>query len=698
LYADASRPYACVVVICPACSQENPPVARFCLACGAPLAFDSVPRDERRIVTVIFVDLVGFTAKAESLDPEDVRALLTPYHERVRHEIESFGGVVEKFIGDAVMGIFGAPLAHGDDAERAVRSALVVRDNVGGLADRELQIRIAVNTGEAVVSLGARPALGESMVAGDVVNTAARLQAAAPVNAVVVGEQTYLETRDVIAYEATEPVVAKGKTRPIQAWIAARALTAAGERPLADWSIVGRTPEVAVLSALWDRVLQTRLPHLISIFGPAGIGKSTLAAELASLAGASGARVVRGRSLPYRESGAYGAIAGQLMQLCGVFESDSTAVIAEALRARSAELLADADADPDVVAGHLGVIVGIDAGNDAADRDVLFSSVRQFVEAVAREQPTILVFEDIHWADANMLDLIEAIATRVHGLPLLQVTLARSELLDAREGWGARVAGYTALTLGPLGQEHARELAVRRLGDVDRVDEVIEVAEGNPLFIEQLAATMDESGPGSLPTSIRGIVAARLDALPQRERALLLDAAVVGKVFWVDSLCAINPDCADIERVLEGLELRDLVRREPTSIIEGQQQFAFTNILIRDIAYDLLARADRVRRHALVAEFFDRSTGGSGEAIGALARHWRDAGEHERAVEQLVRAAGQAERGWAKDRAARLYREALELVPAEDTEQRSMVRRRLALASTASFHVDDVRRPGSPQA
>jgi hypothetical protein len=239
---------------------------------------------------------------------------------------------------------------------------------------------------------------------------------------------------------------------------------------------------------------------------------------------------------------------------------------------------------------------------------------------------------------------------------------------------------------------------VRRLGDVDRVDEVIEVAEGNPLFIEQLAATMDESGPGSLPTSIRGIVAARLDALPQRERALLLDAAVVGKVFWVDSLCAINPDCADIERVLEGLELRDLVRREPTSIIEGQQQFAFTNILIRDIAYDLLARADRVRRHALVAEFFDRSTGGSGEAIGALARHWRDAGEHERAVEQLVRAAGQAERGWAKDRAARLYREALGLVPAEDTEQRSMVRRRLALASTASFHVDDVRRPGSPQA
>ncbi|MDP9284701.1 MAG: guanylate cyclase, partial [Actinomycetota bacterium] len=178
------------MLLCQACSQENPAVARFCLACGAPLADESLPRDERRIVTVIFVDLVGFTARSEQLDPEEVRAVLTPYHERVRREIESFGGIVEKFIGDAVMGIFGAPLAHGDDAERAVRAALVVRDGVGGFTDAELQIRIAVNTGEAVVSLGARPALGESMVAGDVVNTASRLQAAAPVNAIVVGEQT----------------------------------------------------------------------------------------------------------------------------------------------------------------------------------------------------------------------------------------------------------------------------------------------------------------------------------------------------------------------------------------------------------------------------------------------------------------------------------------------------------------------------
>ena len=682
--------------VCSACGQENPAHARYCLDCGHALAATEEARDERRIVTVIFVDLVGFTARAEQLDPEDVRAVLAPYHERVRREIESFGGIVEKFIGDAVMGIFGAPFAHGDDAERAVRAALVIRDTIGG--EGELQIRIAVNTGDAVVSLGARPALGESMVAGDVVNTASRLQAGAPVNGIVVGETTYRETRDVFAYDSTDPIVAKGKSRPVPAWVARHALTEVGERPLRNLSIVGRAPELAILRSLWSRALSAKLPHLVSILGPAGVGKSTVAQEFLTSAVEDGARVVRGRSLPYRESGAYGALSTQLMRLCGVFESDPPTVIAERLHARTVELLTDPGSDADVVAGHLGAIVGAEARGDAPDRDALFSSVRRFLDAVARERPTILFFEDVHWADGNLLELIELVATHSHGLPLMIVTAARPELLDSRPGWGTRIVGFTSLPLAPLDEVEARELAVRRLGDPERVNDVVRVAEGNPLFIEQLAATMEETGSDALPTSIRGIVAARLDALPQRDRALLLDAAVVGKVFWHDALRALNPDVADLERLLDELERRDLVRREPMSIIENQPQFSFTHVLIRDVAYDLMPRADRARRHAVVAEFFERSTGSSGDALGAVARHWRAAGDFSRAVEQLTRAAEQAERGWAKDHAVLLYREALELVPETDAEQRSTLRRKLAIASAAEFHLFDVRRPGSPPA
>jgi class 3 adenylate cyclase len=681
-------------VRCPVCNQDNPAGARFCLACGTPFADEGAPHEERRIVSIIFVDLVGSTAQAELLDPEDVRALLTPYHQTVRREIESFGGVVEKFIGDAIMGVFGAPVAYGDDAERAVRSAFVVRDSVCAMPGGDLQIRIAVNTGEAVVSLNARPAFGESMVAGDVVNTASRLQSQAPVNGIVVGEMTYLGTRDVIGYEPTEAIVAKGKAAPVKAWVATHALTPAGERPTRDRRLVGRKPELRLLDAIWDRVLVERVPHLVSIFGPAGVGKSTVVSRFAETARERGARVVSGRSLPYRESSVYGPLSRHVMGICGIYESDSPDVFVSKLRSRTEALLDGSSAPSETVAEHLGAIVGVDGwGAEATDRDVLFSSARLFMEAAAREQPTVLVFEDVHWSGSTLLDLIDALAVSSHGLPLLLVTLARPEFLDARENWGGRLSSYTSLTLGPLAEHDARELAIRRLGAPDRADAVVRIAEGNPLFIEQLAATMEETA-GALPTSIRGLVAARLDALPPRDRALLLDAAVVGKVFWHDAVLALSPD-PDIDHVLEELERRDLIRREATSLIEGQQQWTFTHVLIRDVAYELLPRADRARRHEAVAQFFERSTGSSSEAIGALAHHWRDAGDFDRAIAQLVRAAEQAERGWAKVHAALLYREALGLVPEDDTEQRSALRRKLAVASTASFHLSDVRRPGS---
>ena len=684
---------------CAACGQENPPVAKFCLGCGAALEVIGGQPDERRVVSVLFVDLVGFTARAEQLDPEDVRAVLAPYHDRVRREIESFGGVVEKFIGDAVMGLFGAPIAHGDDAERAVRAALAVRDIAGELGGGGLEIRIAVNTGEAVVSLGARPAHGEAMVAGDVVNTAARLQTAAPVNGVLVGEQTYLATKDSIRYQATEPLVVKGKELPVRAWLAEKAIIAVGVRRIARVGIVGRNFELAIMTALWERSRAARLPTLVSIVGPAGVGKSTFAAEFGRVATQHGARVVTGRSLPYRESGTYGALAGQVMRLGGVFESDAPDAAVAKLAASAAELVGR-DADAAAVAGNLGTIVGIGADGTAADRDGLFYSVREYLEGAARSQPTVLVFEDIHWADPNLLDLVLALAGLLGRVPLLILTLARPELVDVRPDWGASVPEFLTLTLGPLDDEHARELAIRRLGDADRAEAVLEIAEGNPLFIEQLAASIGETAPGRLPTSIREIVAARLDSLPAAERALLLDAAVVGKVFWLDALTALNEGShsAELARVVERLERRDLVRRENGSMFEGKPQFAFTHTLIREVAYDLLPRAERARRHAIVAEFFGQATGGSGEAIGAMARHWRAAGDHDRAVPQLLRAAELAERGWAKDHAAFLYREALGLAPADDVALRRTIQRRIALASAASLHVPDVRRPGNPQA
>jgi class 3 adenylate cyclase len=284
------------VPTCANCGQENPEAARFCFACGASLAGIEVLGEERRVVSVLFVDLVGFTGHAERLDPEDVRAILTPYYARVRSEIEQLGGVVEKFIGDAVMGVFGAPTAYGDDAERAVRAALAIRD---WAADEDsLQVRIAVNTGEAIVALDARPDHGEAMVAGDVVNTASRLQSSAPLGSVVVGDETYASSRLAIDYRPAPPVQAKGKSAPVRVWVALRALSAVGERAQAEVPMIGRDHELEVLTRTWERATSERRPHFVTVFGPAGIGKSRLTLEFGEYVAAAGGRVLRGRSTP----------------------------------------------------------------------------------------------------------------------------------------------------------------------------------------------------------------------------------------------------------------------------------------------------------------------------------------------------------------------------------------------------------------
>jgi predicted ATPase len=460
---------------------------------------------------------------------------------------------------------------------------------------------------------------------------------------------------------------------------------------------VGRGFELAILKALWQRASASSLPTLVSVIGPAGVGKTTLATGFCAAAAEAGARVVTGRSLPYRESGTYGALAGQVMRIADVFESDAPSAIEAKLRATAADVLGGTETDPDAVAEDLAAVLGVGTGSRAADRNALFYSVREFFEGAARQQPTIMVFEDIHWADGNLLDLVLASASLMRRVPLMILTLARPELCDERPNWGSGLPEFLTLTLGPLDAVDARQLAMRRLGDGAQADAVLDIAEGNPLFIEQLAASIGQTAPGRLPTNIREIVAARLDALPPDERALLLDASVVGKVFWVDALRALNSDTADPTPLVDSLERRDLIRRETGSLIEGKPQYAFTHALIREVAYDMLARAERTRRHGLVAEFFTRNVGETAESIGAMARHWRAAGRNDVAVDHLIRAAEVAEGGWAKDHAAFLYREALSLIPEEDVEQRRAVRRRLAVASIKSMHVPDVRLGGSPQ-
>jgi class 3 adenylate cyclase len=681
---------------CPNCGRENAAEAKFCSDCGTRLAAERTgAREERKIVSVVFADLVGFTARSEKLDPEDVRAIQTPYFQRVRAEIEGCGGTVEKFIGDAVMGVFGAPVAHGDDPERAVRAALAIRDGVaelsGGASELDLQVRVAVNTGEAIVALDADMAQGEGLIAGDVVNTASRLQGLAPVNGVLVGEETYRATKSIVEYEAVEAVTLKGKSSPVPAWLALSASAPPGERRAKGQPFVGRNHELGLLQRIWDQSVAEQRPHVVTVFGPAGIGKSRLAAEFSETVDESGGKAIRGRSVPYGETATYGAFTQHVKQIAHIFDSDLTAEAWTKLREATAELVGESDSGE--VAEHIGSLIGLETEATAAGREELFYSARRLIEGLARRQPTLLVFEDVHWADAGTLDLLETLASRLRDVPLVIFALARPELLETKPSWGGGLPGYTALPLEPLGEPQARELAERLLADTGLEPEaIVGTAEGNPLFIEELAAAVSEQGgdgTGNLPTSIRAIVAARLDSLPSDERSVLLDASVVGKVFWRAALAEMGSGGERLAQLLDSLEGRDFVRREAVSRLRGEQQFSFKHELIRDIAYATLPRPARRDRHATVAKFLEASTPELAAASSALAHHWREAGEPVRAADQLTVAGDQAGRGWAKDEAVTFYREALACLPEDERERRREITRRIAVALQAAFHVAD---------
>jgi class 3 adenylate cyclase/tetratricopeptide (TPR) repeat protein len=637
---------------------------------------------------VLFVDLVGFTSRSDRADPEDVRDALSLYHSEARRRIEAHGGTVEKFAGDAVMAVFGAPLAHGDDAERAVRAGLSVLESLEELNkahDLDLAARAAVNTGDAVVAMGDDRG-GEALAIGDVVNTASRLQTAAPEGRLIVGDETYRATRNAIGYEPLDPVEAKGKAEPVQAWLALEPLGGPAERPIAAHPLVGRDREVDLMRTLWTRTLEERRPHLVTLVGPPGIGKSRLCREVAALVERDGGQVLRGRCLPYGEQTGYQAFPQIVRAASGIFESDSADFAREKLKRALEELL-----PPDEVADnnrHLGLLLGLGVGDDTADSKLLFFAARRFAEATALVRSTLLVFEDIHWAQTSELDLLEYLATFTRDAPVLFVAPARAELLDLRPGWGSGLA-QTTIALDPLGEAAAAELAGHLLaatGEAVDPTRLVEVAEGNPLFLEELAASVAERGEeGALPVTVREAIASRIDAIPENARAALLSAAVIGKTFWRDVLRNVG-GLEDPDEALAVLEARDFIRQEPTSQLAGDTEFSFRHMLIHEVAYSTVPRATRRERHAAVARYVEETLEAASDTLAwLLAHHWREAGDGARAIPYLLAAAEAAFQGWAQEAALQLYATALELADDDDTRRRLHLQRTLGLVRLNEF-------------
>jgi class 3 adenylate cyclase/tetratricopeptide (TPR) repeat protein len=621
------------VQTCPRCGEENADSARFCSACGAPLADTPTVRgEERKVVSVLFVDLVGFTAASETIDPEDVRARLRPYHARVKQEIERFGGTVEKFIGDAVMAVFGAPVAHEDDPERAVNAALRVIAAIDELnetqPDLELSVRAAVNTGEAVVTVGARPAEGEAMVAGDVVNTAARLQQHAPVNGVAVGEATYRATRDLFEYDPLDPVAAKGKAEPVPLWHAkaARRRFGVDVEPVSRTPLIGRDDDLALLQSTYARTLRESSTQLVTIVGEPGVGKTRLTAEFRRWADDQPEIAFwrQGRSLPYGEGITYWALGEIVKAQAGILESDSPDDARTKLAVAIREVTPDTT-EQDWLSNSLAPLVGTADGTGASTPETSFNAWQRFLEGVAAQRPLVAVFEDLHWADGQLLAFVEHLVDWSTGVPLLVLCTARPELYERSPGWGGGKRNSNTISLSPLGPENTARLLgalmQRAVLPAETQTRLIEQAGGNPLYAEEFVRMLLDqdllSAEGELrdgdirvPDNVQALIAARLDTLAPERKALLHDAAVVGKVFWSGVVAAMgNVDESFVRTGLQELGRKELVRAVRESSVQDQAEYAFWHALVRDVAYSQIPRAQRIPKHVAAAEWIERMAG-----------------------------------------------------------------------------------------
>jgi class 3 adenylate cyclase/tetratricopeptide (TPR) repeat protein len=577
--------------------------------------------EERRFVTIVFADLAGFTQHSDQADPEDVRRILVPFHAVAKEEIERFGGTLDKFIGDAAMGVFGAPMAHEDDPERAVRAALGIRDRAAGGG---LPVRIAVHTGEALVTLGEGPQVGER-VAGDVVNTASRLQSFAPEGAVIVGEPTERATRHVVEYEAMPPTRVKGKAEPLSSFIAQAIRADTPEREEDDPPpFVGRTRERELLHDLLSRTVDDHTPRLVTIAGEPGIGKTRLVQDLHDHLRSTHGGVAwhRGRCRPFGESITYSALEELVRSLARIPVGASPTETADLLAGELASLEARAD-DRGWLGSRLRPLVGLPVGDDSPSSiDESFTAWSRYLELAAGRTPLALVVEDLHWADDPLLEFLERLVERAPDVPMFVVCTARPELYARRPSWAAGIPDTTTIALSPLSDPEMQELLatllLRSVLSSDASDALLRRAGGNPLYAREFVHMLEDRrgidgvatdapiAPGVLvPDTVQALIAARLDALDPADRGLLQAASVIGDRFWRGALATLEPGASDLDGSLHALQRRGLVRRAALSSIDGEAEFSFAHALIRDVAYGRLPRTARSRLHRGVAAWLE---------------------------------------------------------------------------------------------
>jgi class 3 adenylate cyclase/tetratricopeptide (TPR) repeat protein len=694
--------------------------------------------EERKVVTILFADVIGSTALGEQLDPERLRALLGTYFSAMAAIIESWGGTVEKYIGDAIMAVFGVPAVHEDDADRALRAALEMQERLGELnaefARRHqvsLQIRIGVNTGEVVAAIG--PAPEQQIVAGDAVNVAQRLEAAAEAGSVLVGERTFSATERAFRFADPLTLELKGKSEAARAHPLIDALPAPGRgmRGL-NAPMIGRDRELAALLGLMDETVETGQPRLVVVYGPAGIGKSRLTREFLAEAQRSRPelRVLRGRSLSAGHGITYWALGEILRGACEIGLDEPIEVVRDRLRSGVAEVLSplglpadDADRTIASLATTVGIQLGAGEGRESApaSADELARAWPRFATAYVTRGPAIWVVEDLHWAGEPAVEMLAQIARRTEG-PLLLVATARPEFADDHPGFGPGGQDAFAVSLRPLTERQAGDLvdqllAVAELPGDLRAD-ILTKADGNPFFVEEILQRLIDEGalqregdhwrPTAtvravhIPDSVQALLAARIDALPAEERRTLQEAAVVGRTFWKAGLEGVV-ESEQLETALGGLERKGLVLIRSTSSFSGQTEYLFKHALVRDVAYSSLPKARRARAHAEVANWIAAlSTERTDEFAELVAHHYLaairgdgadlawlddpDAGEaiRRRAVPALLEAGRAARHRFALDRAVELHEQALELA-ATDAERLDALEQ-IARDHEAAFH------------